>query len=663
MLRANFSFTDKGLITKDDGGPTVKGHRVNNGFNAHRSSKGVTTMRVFCHEHQRSFFAPRQTPIKCENKAHVLGELDFAGNRKQEKTRTGVEYDTNSPFKFQWQYCCNCEHFCLINFDDHGLQRCPVCTRRSSNVFICDRCFTVSFESITSIPTKNFTIKEDGIPRPCCPGCLLAASPDLNEHTCEIASVNFLTGLSVCPICDEALDVAPAFPSSVAHYLRRTKTANKTYATFDYETELFIPIEDGEFVIITNNDDTGREFLVPRSPRLTEAREFYELYQDYYHCTAPKVGAINIAAPAILAKAGDGWKLKESGVFEMLDERKQGRFVSERKAREPRRASEKPVGETAPAPVDERSPIPAAREASLSTHARDTERIERETENAAVAIPCEQCQTPIEEKYAFCWRCGHERGKKKAASGDRPERLRLIVPAGENDEEPGMNRKRRGSLLSRPLSWAQLDSPGSPERRTGTQRSVLKLFGVGIIGLLSFSIVVVAMIRSRSTPTAATVSQAVTDPTQSVPTAEPRQAAAPNAQTKATPEMRALKAEDAALERLRLLRAVESRNPSKILQRFSETERKYANDYRFPYERARVLAAERKKKSHEEAFAALARAAEKAIHNGKASEMLQNMNKDSAGDFQNLSHGYREWVQLQKALKTNDASMVSEEAF
>ena len=129
-----------------------------------------------------------------------------------------------------------------------------------------------------------------------------------------------------------------------------------------------------------------------------------------------------------------------------------------------------------------------------------------------------------------------------------------------------------------------------------------------------------------------------------------------------TTEVRLTKAEDAALERLRQMRTTEHSDRSKMLQKFSETERKYATDYRFPYERARVLATERKKKSHEAALAALARAAQVAIHFGKASEMLQNMNKDSAGDFQNISHGYREWTQLQKALKTNDASVVTEEA-
>jgi len=646
MLRANYSYTDKGLAEKEVAGPV--GHRVNhNGFKAHRSLKGVTTMRVFCAEHQKSFFAPRQTPLKCENKGHVLGELDFTGNKKQDKN------DSNSPFQFQWQYCCNCEHFCLINFDEHGLQRCPICTRRSSNIFICDRCFTLSFESITSIPNKNFTIKEDGIPQPCCPGCLQAASDDLNEHTCEVASAVFLTGLSVCPICHESLDVAPSFPSTVADYLRRTKTANKTYATFDYETELFVPIEDGEFVVITGNDGTGRTFLIPRSPRLSEPRDFYELYQDYYHCAAPKIGAINVASPAVVSNAGDGWKLEEPGIFEMFDERKLARSASAKHAKQ-KHAVETPA---LPASAVE---APAAPQSSLATHARDTQKIPKQIDDAAV--PCEECQTPIEPKYAFCWKCGHERGQKKAASADRPERLRLIVPAGENDEEPGKNPKRRNSLLSRPLSWAA-SSIGSPARKTGTSRSVLKLFAVAVVGLLLFSVITFALVRSRSSLTEATVTQAVTGSSETVSRIEQPQPKTPSTQTKpAMPEVRLAKAEDAALERLRQMRTAEHSDRSKMLQKFSETERKYATDYRFPYERARVLAMDRKKKSHGEAFAALARAVQVAIHSGKATEMLQNMNKDSAGDFQNLSHGYREWAQLQKALKTNDASVVSEEA-
>jgi ABC-type cobalamin/Fe3+-siderophores transport system ATPase subunit len=94
-----------------------------------------------------------------------------------------------------------------------------------------------------------------------------------------------------------------------------------------------------------------------------------------------------------------------------------------------------------------------------------------------------------------------------------------------------------------------------------------------------------------------------------------------------------------------------------VLQRFSETEKKYARDYRFPYERARTVV-NLKRNFRREAFAALNRAAQKAITGGKAGEMLENLNADKDGDFQKLSHGHREWVQLQRALKTNDARVL-----
>jgi hypothetical protein len=121
--------------------------------------------------------------------------------------------------------------------------------------------------------------------------------------------------------------------------------------------------------------------------------------------------------------------------------------------------------------------------------------------------------------------------------------------------------------------------------------------------------------------------------------------------------------EDAALERLRQIAS--SSDQTKVLQKFSENEKKFSSDYRFPYERAKVVTiAERKKNFREEAFAALTRAAQKAIHNGKAGEMLEHLKKDGDGDFQKLSHGRREWAQLQKALKSKDVSVLNgEEGF
>ncbi|HEV2834431.1 MAG TPA: hypothetical protein VGW58_03885, partial [Pyrinomonadaceae bacterium] len=198
-------------------------------------------MRVFCPEHKRGFFAPRQSPIKCENRGHLLGTIDLEGEGRQ-------------PVEIAWQYCCNCEHFCPIDFDEYalekyGVERCPVCTRRSSVLYLCDRCYVISFESNTPLQTKNFTLSADGVPQPSCPGCLRPASADLHEHFCDGINASFITALNICPVCEERLDVLPTFPSTVALYLKRTRSANKINVTFDYETESFVPVEDGEFVV------------------------------------------------------------------------------------------------------------------------------------------------------------------------------------------------------------------------------------------------------------------------------------------------------------------------------------------------------------------------------------------------------------------------------
>ena len=184
-------------------------------------------MRVFCPEHKRGFFAPRQSPIKCENRGHVLGELDFEGEGRR-------------PAEIRWQYCCNCEHFCPVDFDQYGLDRCPVCTRRSSLLYLCDRCHVISFESNTPLQTKNFTVTADGVPQPSCPGCLHPASADLHEHFCDVLSAAFFTALNTCPICEERLDVLPSFPSTVSSPELRTISANLLKLVEWYESAPFL---------------------------------------------------------------------------------------------------------------------------------------------------------------------------------------------------------------------------------------------------------------------------------------------------------------------------------------------------------------------------------------------------------------------------------------
>ena len=89
-----------------------------------------------------------------------------------------------------------------------------------------------------------------------------------------------------------------------------------------------------------------------------------------------------------------------------------------------------------------------------------------------------------------------------------------------------------------------------------------------------------------------------------------------------------------------------------IIASLEEAEKKYPRDYRFPYERAKLSV--KGIVSHHEAFSALASAAEKAIDNGKAQEMLANLMAEQDGDFYKLARGHHEWHAVQEALGNND---------
>ena len=89
-----------------------------------------------------------------------------------------------------------------------------------------------------------------------------------------------------------------------------------------------------------------------------------------------------------------------------------------------------------------------------------------------------------------------------------------------------------------------------------------------------------------------------------------------------------------------------------IIAALEAAEKKYPNDYRFPYERAKLSI--KGTVSHHEAFNPLFRAAEKAIDNGKAEEMLNSLTADKDGDFYKLSRGHHEWQALEEALQNKD---------
>jgi hypothetical protein len=585
-------------------------------------------MRVFCPEHKRGFFAPRQSPIKCENRSHVLGEIDFEG-------------EARTPVEIQWQYCCNCEHFCPADFDQYGLQRCPVCTRKSSLLYLCDHCYVISFESNTPLQTKNFTLTADGVPQPSCPGCLRPASADLHEHSCEDFNVSFITGLNTCPLCEERIDLAPAFPSRVADYLKRTRSSHKINVTFDYETGSFVPVEDGEFVVIA----IDQPLVLPRASKFSNKRDFYEFYQDYYHCAKPDAGEVMIIHPALVTQTDDGWTLQATGVLEVIAEQPKKKIVTAPVLQPQAQPPAEPQVQPPPLAHHEEEPI---------------EPVVAAKKQGPVARPCPDCGAMIEMKYSFCWKCGHAMTNpgKPAANGRKPDTLLSSAPIELDDDELTVQHEAR-PLSSAMFSWT---SARPSERPPAARGSVLKLVVIAGISVLLLSLGLFGLFRSDATTATATVAQPAPE------TVPPNPAAAAAittevsraAPTETTTQQVAATPED-ELNKLRERRMKASASErSRIFQAFAKVEKQYPRDYRFPYERAKLAAKGTRAASRNEAFKALNTAAEKAIKTGKANEMLSGLESDKSGDFNKLAEGRYEWARLVAALKKRDTSLLSE---
>ena len=669
------------------------------------SSKGVSKMRVFCREHERGFFAPRQNPIKCDNRGHILGELNFAGDKRSE-------------IDLSWQYCCNCEHFCPISPDGDSLKRCPVCARGTSQLYVCDRCFTISFESNPPINTKNFTLTAEGVPRPACPGCLQASTGEVREHECDDLGRSFTTALTTCPICRERLDIGPSFPNLVSQFLRKTKAANKTNVTFDYDTGLFVEIEDGEFVIVPDGSEPNRVMIVPRLAQFSDPRQFYEFYQDYYHHRAEiRVGEVFIHEPALAERADGGWTFKSQGMLEVVDDHPQRRTRKVRineaplhqnapvvaiPSAKPAEPAITPPGAAASLPprtkqpaitppsAAERASLPprateraisppsAAERASLPPRAtehiisppsaaeraslppRTTEPpppgdIDTEAPPSVAAAKaeqsagvCQHCGSAIEEKYAFCWNCGKPMGHATPSETKRPKNpsRRLII---DMDDVPNVQPFEEGPSFRRQTSM---------KRGNGSVPKLLLVMLVGSTALVSGMAGMWWLKRAPQVTTAAVAAQTAASTSQSAQEYVPTVAVSNSpAETPVPTNIRSTSADDelrAFDQRRTKGTAAERRN---VMRDITRLEREFPNDYRFPYERAKLSASDAK--SRDVAFQALFIAAQRAIKAGKAGEMLHALEADRSRDFRNLVRSHVEWAQIVQSLKNRDATLLA----
>lgn len=611
-------------------------------------------MKVFCREHEKGFFAPRQNPVKCDNRGHILGEINFAG-------------DQRSPAELHWQYCCNCEHFCPISENGESLEHCPVCTRRTSQMYVCDRCFTISFESNTPLETKNFTLTSDGVPRPACPGCLQTSSGEVREHACDELGTSFTTALATCPICRERLDIGPSFPNLVSQFLRKTKATNKSNVTFDYDTGLFVEIEDGEFVIVPDASDHSRVMVVPRLAQFSDPREFYEIYQDYYHSrTELRAGEVFIHEPALGERTDGGWTFRSQGLLEVVDDRPKRRT---RKVRFSEGHQATPAVAVPPAPVAEPVIPPAPVAEPVTPPARAAEpaippaEIETEAPPSVAAPPkiqpsggtCQHCGSTIEDKYAFCWNCGKPMSPKHAET-KRPKNpsRRLIIDMDDVPNLPPLEESPRAVSFSRELPRESKRL----KRGNGSGLKLMLVLAVAGSALVSGMVGMWWLKRSPAVMTTALAAQSVSSTSQSAQDYVPTVAVSTTPVETPFPTKVATSSADDALRDLKQ-RTIKGTPADRrnVMREVARLEREYPNDYRFPYERARLSAPDAK--SRDAAFPALLIAAQKAIKAGKSAEMLNALETDKSRDFRTLARGHAEWSQIIQSLKNRDAALLA----
>jgi hypothetical protein len=201
------------------------------------------------------------------------------------------------------------------------------------------------------------------------------------------------------------------------------------------------------------------------------------------------------------------------------------------------------------------------------------------------------------------------------------------------------------------FSWAL---PRPSTRHNPARRSLLKLAAAAGVTLALGSVGLFMLTRSPQNSAGITAQASIASP-QPEPTV-PVTEEVPLAAAEVKPERPLPVRKDDELKQLREKRINgQSANSSELIRTLISAEKKYPDDYRFSYERAKVAIKLRRPGSRGEAFAALSRAAEKAINNGRAREMLNSLEVDRTGDFRRLAQSRREWGQLQEALKSRDA--------
>lgn len=266
-------------------------------------------MKFYCEIHGKDVF-PAELPgrVMCDTGQHDLGKV--------------------FPSEEFWEYCCNCERvFCVGSASDYiPNTQCRRCPRPISVRYLCDQCGVFTLDSTTAARGRAYRVKAGHPPvkvipgqqdQPACPGCSRPPQSVLNEHYCLHLGLLFTTPRNLCTFLCEA----GFFPSSSAEYLNNIKDEHKTSVSLnilEVDDNLLIPSSDGEFVLVGNG--SGRDqIVIPRMTSFFTKQDYSNSYQNYYLCSGPFNGEVQIIKPAIVEKTDAGWRLREVGRLEVSE--------------------------------------------------------------------------------------------------------------------------------------------------------------------------------------------------------------------------------------------------------------------------------------------------------------------------------------------------------
>jgi hypothetical protein len=432
------------------------------------------------------------------------------------------------------------------------------------------------------------------------------------QHQCDYLGVTYSTNFRSCPFCEKLLGGPPSFPAPTAEHLNSLWAIKRV--SVDYERDQLVEAEDGEFVLILDGNASHQPIVIPALTSFISKQDFYEHYQDYYHCDHPSAGEVIIIEPTVVEKVEGGWRLSEAGRLEV----QQAALTTQEESV----PSESPAVESGPVNVETRNTP------------------------GKPPIVCLDCGAIVDQEHAsawsFCWKCGKPFGSKTGSSRELQTPSTPDLPPGAQVRSPGPPRSTSSfpSFLN-----PKVPEPDSP---SGSGTSA-KLLIAGLVGLVLIGALI--WLAVRPSPPAGPVS--VTNDQEAGQAARSTNISSTSAQRPA------LSPEDSELltVRERIASARPSERPQ-LVEDLRSAEQKYPANYRFPYERAKLFV--KGGASHNEAFAALLVAAERAMNAGQAQEMLGELMNGKNTYFRRTSIRHNEWNSLVEALKNEDKAKLTD---